>query len=617
MIILGYSGFTRDSRLPGGLKRHAATNITFDNLFEFRGDEAPFTMSTLSYFGHDAAAALIHDGKIISCAAEERFTRAKHSLNLVGNTLLPKNAIWYCLQDAGISIHNVDIVAHYCNFTDESILKRLELLHSSVRPVDVDGLRESYFKIYESMLCRESTLSQFEAITGERPQSFLPVGHHEAHAASAFFCSGFSEALILTLDGSGELESSIIALGRGSRIEEIRRTYLPTSLGALYLIVTVYLGFRSLGDEYKVMGLAAYGNPATYRACFESLITLEEDGQYLTPGLAQKGLQEFLLRRLGAPRKPWEPIEGKHADIAAALQEALCRTVLHLLRHARAHTKVRRLCMAGGVALNCSLTGAIARSGLFDDIFVQPASSDEGGSLGAALFAFHGGSDAATNDRLMHASFGPLFEPDEIHRALRKYEDKLIWSFRDDIESAAAEELSRGKVVGWFQGRMEFGPRALGNRSILADPRDPNMKDRINKQIKRREAFRPFAPAILEEEAGNYFDMTGLSSSPFMLFAVPVKREKINIIPAVTHVDGTARVQTVSRDDNPAFWNLISKFKRLAGIPVVLNTSFNVRNEPIVCSPTDALKCFLATDIDCLGIGPFFVRKRITGGALP
>jgi carbamoyltransferase len=328
--------------------------------------------------------------------------------------------------------------------------------------------------------------------------------------------------------------------------------------------------------------------------------------------LARAAFKDLLVRELGEPRRPDAVVEGRHADLAAALQEALQRAVLHTLKHARAATGLDRLCLAGGVALNCSLNGAIARSGLFRDIFVQPAASDEGGSVGAALQAYYrsAGPFSPRAKRWEHVYLGPEYSPEEILQALQRHEENLRWLPQEDIAEAVAARLARGQVVGWFQGRMEFGPRALGNRSILGDPRDAAMKDRINAKVKRREPFRPFAPSVLEEEASAYFDLSGLTSSPFMLFTLPVRAEQRPLIPAVTHVDGTARIQTVSRQANPLFWELIWKFKRLTGIPLVLNTSFNVRNEPIICCPEDAIRCFLSTDIDCLAMDRYLVEKR-------
>ncbi len=612
MITLGYSGFTRDARLGPGLRSPLAkTRQTFETIFDFREGEVPFSMFPLGYFGHDASAALLRDGKVIACAAEERFTRVKYSLNLAGNTLLPRHAIAYCLQAGGISIRDVNVVAHYCDFTPEVVARRCDLLRPFCSADEAARIEHSYRQIFQNMMATEVVREQFRKMAGE-PEEFLPVRHHLAHAASAYYPSGFDEALILTIDGTGELESSLLALGHGDAITELRPFFLPTSLGALYLIITVYLGFKSLGDEYKVMGLASYGNPGRFRDVFRDLVPLDGSGTYSTPCLAAPGLKELILERLGPPRNPQDPLNARHADVAAALQDTLHNAVLHTLRAARKETGTESLCMAGGVALNCSLNGVIARSGLFRNIFVQPASSDEGCSVGAALYAAaRAGKLAGIRDRHWeHTCWGPEYSNTESLAALEELKENLRWNRPPDIAAATARNLADGKVVGWFQGRMEFGPRALGNRSILADPRNAAMKERINATVKRREAFRPFAPAVTEEDAPEYFDMTGLPSSPFMLFTVPVHDEKRGVIPAVTHVDGTARVQTVSRNTNPRFAALLEAFRKLTGVPVLLNTSFNVKNEPIVCTPKDALLCFLSTDMDCVALGDFLVRKK-------
>jgi carbamoyltransferase len=613
MYILGYSGFTRNARLGLGVRSaFAKTDQGFDSIFDFREGEVPFSMFPLGYFGHDASAALLKDGKVLACAAEERFTRVKYSLNLAGNTLLPRHAVEYCLKAAGIKMDDVDIVAHYCDFAPPMVERRLELLRPFLTLVQAVIVEDAYRQVYADMMARDVVLGQFVEMTGAQPRCFMPVRHHKAHAASAFYPSGFGESLILTIDGTGEVESAFLAVGSDCGITEIATTYLPTSLGALYLIITVFLGFKSLGDEYKVMGLAAYGDPAKYRKVFSQLIDRDGNGTYSTSMLAKPELKDFVLRHLGMPRGKSDPFEARHADIAASLQESLNETVLYSLRHARAETKYRNLCMAGGVALNCSMNGVIARSRLFENIFVQPAAGDEGCSAGAALAAFAELKNRELPEDLSwdHVYWGPAFTDTEIAGVLGRFSDKVSWKECENITAEAARQLVGGSVVGWFQGRMEFGPRALGNRSILADPRDGRMKDVINEKVKRREAFRPFAPAVLEEEATEYFDMTGLRSSPFMLFTVSVKPERRAIIPAVTHIDGTARVQTVSRKTNPRFWDLIAEFKNLTGVPVLLNTSFNVKNEPIVCSPYDAVQCFLSTNIDCLAIGDYLVEKK-------
>jgi carbamoyltransferase len=613
MFTLGYSGFTRDSRRGVGLRSpFAKTDQSFERIWDVRDGEIPFSMFPLGYFGHDASAALLKDGEVIACAAEERFTRVKFSLNLAGNTLLPRRAIAWCLEASGIALDDVDVVAHYCEFTEPVLERRMALLRPYLTEKERGTVARSFRQVYEQMISPSAVEDQFEHMTGVRPRSIVPVRHHMAHAASAFYPSGFPEALVFTIDGSGELESSLLAVGTRDGIRELEATPLPTSLGTLYLILAVFLGFRSLGDEYKVMGLASYGDPSRYRRAFSELVPIDDRGTYATALLPGGGLKDFLLTHLGPARSRDDPFDSRHADIAASLQEAVTRAVLHTLKRARTDTGMTNLCMAGGVALNCSLNGALARTRMFDRIFVQPAAGDEGCSVGAALVASgerRTGSHGA-HCRWDHAYWGPSYSDAEMMRELEAAADRVIWSRETTIAGAVARRLAAGSVVGFFQGRMEFGPRALGNRSILADPRDAGMKDRINEKVKRRELFRPFAPAVATEDAAEYFDMTGLSESPFMLFTVPVRPDKRALIPAVTHVDDSARVQTVSRAANARFWDVLQEFRKLTGIPVLLNTSFNVRNEPIVCSPEDALACFLSTDIDCMAMGDFLIDKK-------
>jgi carbamoyltransferase len=613
MYVLGYSGFTRNSRIATGYRNpFAKTRQDFDAIFTFREGEVPFPMYPLGFFGHDAAAAIIRDGRIIACAAEERFNRSKYSLNLAGNTLLPQNAIRYCLQTAGISVDKIDYVAHYCNFNPSVIDQRLNLLKPFISSHDCEYVADAYQAVYRLMMDGSILLDQFERMLGKAPKNFIQVKHHQAHAASAYYPSGFNKSIILTLDGTGETESSLLAVGQDHQIHEYHQTFLPTSLGTLYLILTVYLGFKSLGDEYKVMGLAGYGKSQRYRKFFKSLITLKNYGSYTMDRLVCPEFKQFLVDSLGPARSAQDPLEQRHADIAAALQETLQETILHTLRYARYSLGIDRLCMAGGVALNSMMNGAIARSGLFKEIFVQPAAGDEGCSLGAALYTYYRAPSGNNffSGQLQDVYLGPSFDDNEIAWALETNRSRVSWTKPHDLIKLAAAEIARGHIIGWFQGRMEFGPRALGNRSILADPRDPYMKDRLNARIKHREGFRPFAPAVIEEEAENYFDMGSLKNSPYMLFVVPVKYSKRGEIPAVTHVDGTARVQTVNRKSNLRFWKLLKEFKRITGLPVILNTSFNVMNEPIVCTPEDALRCFLSTDIDWLAIGDYLVKKR-------
>ena len=616
MYVLGYSGFTRNARSADGIRNpFGKTRQDFSALFRFQDGEVPFPYFPLGFFGHDASAALLRDGEIVACAAEERFARAKYALNLAGNTLLPRNAIQYCLEEAGIGIDQVDIVAHYCRFDSEAVQRRLRLVAADLATEDADRVAHSYHGVFGAMMDLPVLLAQFEAMTGARPRRFVQVPHHLAHAASAYHLSGFDSALIYTIDGTGETESALLAEGRDGRIVERERTLLPDSLGTLYLMVTVLLGFRSLGDEYKVMGLAGYGDPARFRPFFDGLVRLLPDGRYTLDGFTRPDLRERMERGLCAPRARGEEIAQVHCDVAAALQAALERAVLHTLAHARERTGHTRLCMAGGVALNSMMNGAIARAGLFDDIFIQPAAGDEGGGLGAALHAWHDGHNGhGVAASLRHVYFGPAYDDEDILADLIARHAEVRWTRSNHVVEEIADALVAGAVVGWFQGRMEFGPRALGNRSILADPRPADMKDRINEKVKHREGFRPFAPAVPEEDAATWFDMRGLARSPYMLFVVPVREGHRDAMRAVTHVDGSARVQTVCRDSNPKFWNLLRAFEARSGMPVLLNTSFNVMHEPIVCSPADAIRCFLRTDIDLLVLGDFIVRRRTEHG---
>ncbi len=608
MIALGFSGFTRDSRRARRGRALGMTGLGFDRMVRFVDGEVPVRLFPLGFFGHDAAAAIAIDGEVVACAAEERFTRVKHGLNVAGNPLLPRNAIAYCLDVAGARAEEVDVVAHYCDFTAARVDERLSLMAPYVRDGDGACVAQEYRDVYGAMMSGAVVAGQFERITGAAPRAFVQVPHHMAHAASAYLASGFDEAVILTVDGAGEVESSLLAVGREGSIEPVHRYALPTSLGTLYLMITVYLGFRSLDDEYKVMGLASYGDPRRYRPFFDGVVQLTGDGGYSTAAIADPDFGAALVAALGPPRARGDAIEQRHADIAAALQRSVEGAVLHVLRHARDEIGLDNLCLAGGVALNCAMNGAIARSGVFRRIFVQPASSDEGCAVGAALYA--GAERGMGRVPWKHTYFGPGFTDAQIDAALDRVSDRVTWSRSADTAARAAAEIARGRVHAWFQGRMEFGPRALGNRGILADPRDPDMRDRVNRKVKKREPFRPFAPAVLEEEAHAWFDMGSIESSPFMLFTFDVRDSVRHLLPAVTHVDGTARVQTVSREVNPLFWRLIDVFESLTGVPVVLNTSFNVRNEPIVCTPDDALRCFLSTDIDSMTIGRCFVEKR-------
>jgi carbamoyltransferase len=434
---------------------------------------------------------------------------------------------------------------------------------------------------------------------------FIQVNHHLAHAAGAFYSSDFGESLILTLDGYGEEESSIWAVGVGNRIDVRGTVLLPVSLGLLYQVVTAYLGFRSFGDEYKVMGLASYGDCRKYRNVFDQLVISSSDGTYRIETLSRIDLLSWLREAFG-DHAAHQGFSMKTADIAAALQAVLEKTILAQLSFLKKECGASSLCLSGGVALNACMNSAILRSGLFRKTFIQPAAGDDGASLGAALYTYH---DILCHERskpLRHVNWGPAYGSDAILSVLRTAPNVRYWK-ENDIEDVAARLLSEGKTVGWFQGRMEMGPRALGGRSILADPRSVDLRDRLNVSIKSREFFRPFAPSVLQECAAQFFEVPPDSSFPFMLITFATRREMQHVIPGVVHVDGSARIQTVSQEDHPRFYRLLQKFHSYTGIPLLLNTSFNRAGEPIVCSPRDALQCFLKSGLNVLVMEDFLI----------
>ena len=555
----------------------------------------------LSYNYHDAAACLLKDGTPIAAAEEERFTRIKHDARF------PENAIRYCLAEAGIGVGDLACVAFY-----EKPARKLERAFRIAKqylPHSAEGFARQYPALIDEGLGFEDTLRERLGYDGR----ICFAEHHVSHAASAFLVSPFDDAAILVVDGVGEWASCSQLAGNGSTIEKLREIRYPHSLGLLYATLTAFLGFRVNDDEYKVMGLASYGAPK-FRDRAEALIAQAPDGSFALAldhfaftSDAETMYAPGLIELLGPPRGRDEPITARHMDIAASLQAVTEDVMVGLAKSSRALTDSRNLCLAGGVAYNCVANSQVlARSG-FDNVFIQPAAGDDGAAMGAALWAHCevlGGTRPARRHQTL---LGPQYSDDEIGACLKRF-----GIAHERLETAAlctrvARLIQRNLIVGWFQGRMEFGPRALGSRSILANPCAPEMKDILNSRVKFREDFRPFAPAVLAEAAGEYFELDG--ESPYMLLTPRVRREKAAAIPSVTHVDGTARVQTVTREDSPLFHQLISAFGALSGVPVVINTSFNVRGEPIVCSPDDAVRCFLGTDIDFLAIGNFLVSK--------
>ncbi len=595
----------------------------------------------LSAFYHDSAAALIEDGRIVAAAQEERFTRKKHDAGF------PANAIGFCLDRAGVGLDGIDGVAFY----DKPFLKFERLLETYVacaprgftqfRMALPVWLREKLFQ--KNLLRRE-----FKAFARDHDWSgpLLFAEHHQSHAASAFFPSPFQEAAVLTMDGVGEWATTSVAVGRGNRLDMIKEIHFPHSLGLLYSAFTYYTGFKVNSGEYKVMGLAPYGEPKYARVILDRLIDVKDDGSFrldqsyfnYCTGLTMTN-ERFHALFGGPPRAPEEPLDQRHMDLAASVQAVTEEVVLRLTRSLAAETGMKNLCLAGGVALNCVANGKVLRDGRFDNIWIQPAAGDAGGALGAALCAYHLYKDQprqvdSGGDSMRGGYLGPAFEQADIEKRLTA--SGARYAVLDDgaLTDAAARALAGGEAVGWFQGAMEFGPRALGARSILGDARSAKMQRMLNLKVKYRESFRPFAPSVLREDVSDWFDLDG--DSPYMLLVADVaaKRrremseaekglfgiEKLNVprseIPAATHVDYSARIQTVHQETNPRYHALISRFKALTGCPVVVNTSFNVRGEPIVCTPEDAFHCFMGTDIDCLAVGDCFLKKEDQDPAL-
>jgi carbamoyltransferase len=568
------------------------------------------TILGISAFYHDSAAALLHGTEIVAAAQEERFTRRRHDASF------PRHAIEYCLAEGGVGPGDLDYVVFY----DKPFLKFERLIEtylafaprgfSSFRMALPLWIREKLFQ--KDVLRRELRTLAPEFDGAKR---LLFTEHHLSHAASAFFPSPFEDALILTMDGVGEWATTSAALGHGNRIEVIREIHFPHSLGLLYSAFTYYCGFRVNSGEYKLMGLAPYGTPRSADTIREHLIDVKPDGSFrlnmeyfnYAAGLTMTN-SRFDALFGGPPRKPEEELTQRHKDMAASIQLVLEDVVLNMARALKKDTGARNLCLAGGVALNCVANGRLLREGGFENIWIQPAAGDAGCAVGAALAAYHGflGQPRLAGTDTMKGSYlGPAFSQWEIEKRLRAAGANYQVFGETELLATTVEALAAGHAVGWFQGRMEFGPRALGARSILADPRSPAMQSTLNLKVKRRESFRPFAPAITAEAASAWFDLQ--VESPYMLLVADVVRREI---PAVTHVDNSARVQTVSQDQNPRFHALLRAFEARTGCPVLVNTSFNVRGEPIVCTPEDAFRCFMGTEIEVLAIGDCYLRKQ-------
>ena len=595
----------------------------------------------ISAYYHDSAAALLRDGEIVAAAQEERFSRKKH------DDCFPWRAIEFCLQFAAVSAAEIDYVVFY----DKPLLKFERLLETymafaprgfrSFKAAMPVWLRE---KLYlKDLLAKE--LARFDPQRAWKDR-LLFSEHHLSHAASAYYASPFDAAAVLTLDGVGEWATSSVAIGRGSSLEVIREIHFPHSLGLLYSAFTYYTGFKVNSGEYKVMGLAPYGQPRYAQTILDHLIDVKADGSFrldmqyfdYCTGLTMTS-QRFHDLFGGPPRSADSPLTQRDMDLAASIQAVTEEVMLRLTRSLAVDTGMRNLCLAGGVALNCVANGKILRDGRFDRIWVQPAAGDAGGAIGAAMAGYYrylGRSrlPATGADAMKGCYLGPEYTQADIETRLREAGARFDVLADADLLAACVDGLADGRALGWFQGRMEFGPRALGARSILGDPRSSQMQSTLNLKVKYRESFRPFAPSVLREEVHNWFDLKG--DSPYMLFVADVVQshrqpvaidqsqlfgiEKLKLvrsdIPAVTHVDYSARVQTVDAQTNPRYHSLLSAFKQRTGCPVLVNTSFNIRGEPIVCTPEDAFRCFMGTEIELLAVGNCLLRKEDQNPAL-
>ena len=555
---------------------------------------------------HDAAAALLKDGVIVAAAEEERFTRKKH------DTSFPINAINYCMKEAGITSDRIS----YVGFYEKPMLKFERLLnqHFNAFPKSFPVFLRSMPSWLTEKLKVPSTVRKKLKYDGE----VLFVQHHVSHAASAFLASPFRKAAILTVDGVGEWATTTMGVGEENRIKLLKEIHFPHSIGLLYSTVTAYLGFKVNNDEYKVMGLAAYGEPIYYDK-FKKLLEIKEDGSYKLDMSyfvyhykeampSKKFVEEF-----GPARKPESKMEKRYEDIAASVQKITEEAVIKMLNHLHDVTKCDNVCLAGGVALNSVANGKILCNSPFKSVYIQPAASDAGSAAGVALYIYNSILGKERRYVMDHAYLGPSFSNEEI----RGYLENNGISFTEfagdkDLVKKTAELIHNNKVVGWFQGRMEWGPRALGSRSILSNPCNPQMKGILNSKVKHREMFRPFAPAVAEENAKEYFETDDPVPVPadFMLMVYPINKEKRHMIPAVVHEDGTGRLQTVRKWQNPLYHSAIKEFEKLSGVPIIINTSFNIRGEPIVCTPQEAYRCMMGTGIDYLVMGNYLIARE-------
>lgn len=557
--------------------------------------------------GYTSSAALLKDGQLLAAGAEERFDRQKYSRNF------PEKAIRFCLKQAGARLEDVDVFA--IDWNPAINIMRLRKPFSGQ-----SRYRGEYFYSVPSHLlqmlgCNDSSLSEQVITTGNKKLRIVYVNHHDAHAAQAFFTSTFKDASIITVDGFGERATTQFAVGRGNRITPLKCIDFPRSMGVFYAVFTQFLGYHENSDEWKVMGAAPYGNPERFRKHFEKIIHWNRRGEFEIDLTyfnyfnyeTKRYYNEKFLRLFGPARKPDEPLTQRHFDLAATLQRTTEQVLFSMLNGLYEMTGNPRLCLSGGVIMNSVFNGKILRNTRFREVHIPPSTEDAGTSIGSALYAYRSVAGGRRRFLLEHDFWGPSWTNREVERILRKY--SIPYERVDNIEEVTARLIAEGRVIGRFSGRMEFGARALGNRSILADPRREEMKDRVNSIIKFRESYRPFAPSILEEEVRDYFDIEKDMRVPFMEKVYPVKKSKRALVPAVTHVDGSGRLQTVNRLVNPKYYRLIRHFRKLTGIPIVLNTSFNLQGEPIVCAPEDAIRTFFTSGLDYLTLEDCLVKK--------
>lgn len=561
----------------------------------------------INYMGHDASAALLQNGELVAAIEEERFHRYKKHYGG-----FPVKSIEFCLAEAGIDINELDCIAYYVNPKD-IFSKGMKFSFSPFFSFNNKYLLLSrLLYLFHAKTLKRRFKKYFPAFKGKCDLKF--VNHHNAHLASAFFASEYEDADILSIDGIGEWETTVLATGKDKEITKTKSFYFPDSIGFLYSAVTRHIGFYPNNDEYKVMGLSGYGDKERFKSLFEKIVTFTEDGykldsSYFKYGVKWGQVSRKFIKECGFEQvEPGSKILDIHNDMAAAIQTVTEKLGVHLAKILHAQTGNKRLCMSGGVALNCVMNGCILQETGYEEMFIQPSAYDASGSLGSALYAYHQYYDKPRSYKMKHVFYGYQAKEEEIVNVLENFKDDIEFFKSEDVYNDTVAEIEKQQIIGWYQDKMEWGPRALGNRSILADPRSREMMDIVNDRVKHREDFRPFAPSCKLEKYKEYFDFP--LPSPYMLFICDVQEDKRKVIPAVTHVDGTARFHTVEKEYNKKYWNLLDAFEKKTGVPVLLNTSFNIKGETMVMTPKDAIKCFLGTGIDVLVLENYIIKKK-------